>query len=241
MTEVQLTEQMQIKLAIDWPEKLTGEMLLFGMLSRLLLDQPERTWFQSLIDEDLFGESPFAGDQPDVVDGLALLQSWSADWAGGIGDEQLLDLRVDYTRLFTGVAKLPVAPWESVYFTEERLLFREQTLAVRAWYRRFGLASEKLYNEPDDHIGLEVSFAAHLAREALEALAAGDAAEAQRLLDAQRDFLDQHLLRWGPLWCSLVERYAQSDFYRGLALLLRGAFKELAGLFELAITEIPVP
>ena len=59
-------------------------------------------------------------------------------------------------RAFSSSAKV-LTPPESVYFSEERLVFQEETLQVREWYRRFDLQSVKLH-EPDDHVGLELTF-----------------------------------------------------------------------------------
>ena len=50
------------------------------------------------------------------------------------------------------------------------MIFQEQTLHVRQWYSRFGLQVVKLHKEPDDHIGLELEFVAHLANLALQAI-----------------------------------------------------------------------
>ncbi|MBO2519906.1 MAG: molecular chaperone TorD, partial [Firmicutes bacterium] len=40
---------------------------------------------------------------------------------------------------------------------------------MRNWYARYGLVAEKKGQEPDDHVGLELEFVAHLAGLALEA------------------------------------------------------------------------
>ncbi|MCA9957681.1 MAG: molecular chaperone TorD family protein, partial [Anaerolineales bacterium] len=143
----------------------------------------------------------------------------------------------DYTNLFTGMRKLPVSPWESVYFNDERLVFQAQTMDVRAWYRRYGLEVRQLHQEPDDHIGLELMFVAHLAQLALAALEANNEPEFEQALTAQRGFLSKHLLLWSLLWCEQMLEYAQTDFYRGLTLIIRGALAELSRILELSLPE----
>src|SRR3972149_6655669 len=147
-------------------EDLIGESLLLSLLGRVLYQYPDgeqRAWFQSLIDSDAFMEAPFAEDHQDVITGLEFLQAWRKR---GLTDETFLDLQEDYSRLFIGPGKVIAPPWESVFFNEARQTFQEQTLQVRNWYRRFGLEPEKIYHEPDDHIGLELTFLAHLANQA---------------------------------------------------------------------------
>jgi len=222
----------------DWETTLTGEMLMCGLLARVLLSIPERDWLDPLIKDDVFSETPFGADQADMQQGQIELVEWSGKHRDGISEDDLKDVKVDYTRLFTGMRNLPVVPWESVYFSEERMVFQESTLNVRSWYRRYGLESVDLYKEPDDHIGLEISFVGHLAGLALSALKQGNADEFERILNGQRDFLSQHLILWGPLWCSQMGKYAQTPFYRGIAYLTRGMLVELAEILSMKLPAV---
>lgn len=211
---------------LNWNELLTGEMLTFGLLSKAFYVYPEPAWLQSLVAEDVFADAPFAVEQPQVVAALELLQTWSR----GVSEQTSEEVRVDYTRLFIGPGKVLTPPWESVYFSEERLTFQQETLQVREWYRRFGLQVERLYQEPDDHIGLELEFVAHLAKLGLLALEQNDQARFDELRDAQKKFITEHPGRWAFGWCAQVEAQAHTDFYRGMAMLTRGALSEAARL-----------
>jgi TorA maturation chaperone TorD len=99
---------------------------------------------------------------------------------------------------------------------------------VRDWYARFGLTVPNLHREPDDHIGLELSFVAHLAELALQAIQTHNEEGFSEVLEAQRRFLAEHLFRWGPGWCSRLEATSDSEFYRGLTLVTCGALSELS-------------
>jgi TorA maturation chaperone TorD len=221
----------------DWETTLTGEMLMCGLLAKVLLSVPERDWLDPLIKDDVFSEIPFGASQADMQQGQIELAEWSGKHRDGISEDELKDVKVDYTRLFTGMRKLPVVPWESVYFSDERLVFQESTLKVRSWYRQFGLESVDLYKEPDDHIGLEISFVGHLAGSALLAIQNDNSNEANQKINAQRDFLSQHLILWGPMWSSLMIEYARTPFYRGVALLTRGMLLEMARIYELKVPD----
>lgn len=218
--------------AADWAAFLTGEALAGSLLGRLIYAEPDKVWLQSLADEDIFAESPFGNAQPDVQRGLDLLQGWAQVQRGSMSDEAFEDLRVDYTRLLMGAGRLLAPPWESVYFNNERMVFQEQTMQVRAWYHRFGLEAPKYNAEPDDHIGLELIFVAHLAQEALVALDQQDQSGFETMLAAQREFLSEHLLTWAFEWCKLAEAHANTDFVRGIALLTRGVLTEIASTLQ---------
>ena len=91
--------------SIDWQETLTGEALLLKMLGRIFYTYPdnaERAWLQSLIDQDIFSEVPFAAGQEQTQTGLKLLQDWAAR---GLSDEAFVSLTADYTRLFIGLGE----------------------------------------------------------------------------------------------------------------------------------------
>ena len=220
----------------DLTASLIGEAMLMELLSRAMYKEPDREWLDQLIAEQIFAETPFGGEQPEVVRGLEILQAWSQANASGLTDQKFSELKADYTRLFIGLDALPTAPWESVYFNRERMVFQEQTIQVRKWFARFGVQAENFNKEPDDHIGLEILFIAHLASLALQAIEKGDQPVLDETLQAQREFLAEHLLRWGPAWSRLLLQHAQTDFFRGIAYLTHGALLAVADLLE-----VPMP
>lgn len=218
---------------IDWASTLTGEVLAASLLSKVIYTYPDKDWLQSLADQDVFTEAPLGNERPDVQAGLALLQSWSLTARGGMTPQAFDELRADYTRLLMGPGTVIAPPWESVYFSDERLVFQEKTLQVRAWYQRFQLEVANLYKEPDDHIGLELAFIAHLAQLTLVALDKGERTAFENTLAAQREFLSEHLLAWAPQWCVLVHAQANTDFFRGIALLTNGVLAEIAAILQI--------
>lgn len=228
MTLIQENTAMTI---LDPISTFTGEVLVFKLLGRLFYEYPDPTWIQYLANEHIFDEIPFGAGQPAMLTGLALLQQWSR------GEQETIDdLRADYTRLFIGPAKVFAYPWESVYFSDERLTFQTETLQVRNWYRRFGLATADLYREPDDHVGLELDFISHLAQLGLTAAEENETARMDEVLDAQRQFFTIHAARWIPILCDLTITHARTDFYRGVAWVTKGALTELARQLGVPLT-----
>jgi putative dimethyl sulfoxide reductase chaperone len=207
---------------------LAGQALVFGLLGRAFYVSPDREWIQTLATERVFDEVPFATGQPDVAKGLGLLVAWTEASQNGLATESFAALRADYTRLFEGPGPAEAPPWESVYFHDEPMLFQEETIQVREWYARFGLQAEMLHSEPDDHAGLELVFLAHLAGLGAAACEAGEAEKLSWLVSAQQEFAAEHPAKWVPAWCDKVVEHARTDFYRGIALVTRGALAELS-------------
>lgn len=222
----------------DLTAALVGEVLLFSLLGRALYQEPDREWLNQLVSDEVFSESPFGAAQIEIVRGLEILQKWADEQAGGISDQNFNDLRMDYTRLFIGLGSMPAVPWESVYFNNERLVFQEQTIQVRNWYARFGMQIEQINKEPDDHIGLELLFVSHLASRGLRAIEQADQQSLDDVLQAQRDFLLEHLLRWGPAWATLAKQHASTDFYRGMAHLAHGALLAAAQMLQVPLPKV---
>lgn len=138
--------------------------------------------------------------------------------------EDEAELNDDHFRLLRGPGKPIAAPWESVHLSEAQLLFEDETMAVRQWYRRYGLQAPRLNVEPDDHICLELDFAAELLRRALDA---PSQEEARALVDAHDQFCREHLLLWAPAVFEALATGARTSFYLGIGLLGKHALVRL--------------
>ncbi len=129
-------------------------------------------------------------------------------------------LRHDYQVLFEGPGKLPAPPWESVYLSAEKLIFDEQTMAVRQFYKKHNIQISNFGKEPDDHIGLELQFMAILADKSFQLLLEHNISDFHTAISAQVDFLKEHLLQWASQFADLVCLNAETSFYKGLGLFL---------------------
>jgi TorA maturation chaperone TorD len=144
--------------------------------------------------------------------GLELLRVYREHW----GPDALASLTADFNRLFVGPGSLLAPPWESVHRGVDHLLFDHHTLAVRAWYARFGLEAPNHGHEPDDHLGLELAFMGQLCD--LAACRNGR----KEILQAMGGFLDEHLLCWAPACLGQIQARARTPYYQGLAHLAQG-------------------
>ena len=154
----------------------------FAQASQLLYCEPDAEVVADQVAERPFQNAPFGMDDADVREGMALMDAWcvaaAADEAGF--DERVAALRREWLRLFVGAGTPDAPSWESFYRDPNSQLFSARTLEVRERYRRHGLQIERLYAEPDDHLGLMLGFVGHLIGLEAEALAVGDGAAAGR-------------------------------------------------------------
>jgi TorA maturation chaperone TorD len=147
------------------------------------------------------------------------------DYLSAAGSDVLTELAVDYVRTFIGAGNTGFSaayPYESVYTSPKRLLMQDARDEVLVLYRAAGLEKQDSWKEGEDHVALELEFEQILAQRTAEAYAAGDEEAVERLLRAQRNFLEDHLHAWYPMMAADMEKFARTDFYRGLGKLTSG-------------------
>lgn len=205
----------------------------YAFLSRL---------YRTEVDEALLAELramkfPAKTGTPEIDEGYRLIRSY----LGNAWENVITELAVDYTRTFIGhgnTAYCAAYPYESVYTSGRRLLMQEARDEVLALYRKAGKGKAQGWNDPEDHVALELEFQGYLCTQAAEALDAGDEDGAFDLVVQQRSFLNDHLANWLPMMLADLDRFAQTDFYRGLGHLTRGVLQaERATLDELLADE----
>ena len=145
-----------------------------------------------------------------------------------------------YNSLMVGPDVLLAPPWESSYVSPDRLVFQRSTLEVREFFRSQGYVSPFYPHEPDDHLSIELSFMGFGAEKLLECYVRNDRCNSRNTIDAQRNFLDEHLLVWVPLFLDqMSEQRASHQFYYYAAELLQlflhwdeAFLRELIGMGE---------
>ena len=179
----------------------------YQFLSRAYLAAPDSAFIDVLL------------DTPETKEMLPEFEAEAHD-----ADREVLrkDLAADYNQLFLGMSPHPVAPYESVYTSDEGLLMQEARDEMVALYNQYGLSVDKAFDLPEDHLGLEFELAAHLATRSLEALEAHNDEEAQQLAADLDEFVREHL-SWVDAFSADVQKHAHTAFYYNLADLTRQA------------------
>jgi TorA maturation chaperone TorD len=132
-------------------------------------------------------------------------------------------LGVDRTRLYRGVSPVygPPPPYEAVW--GKRVTNVAATLQeIAGTYRRWGMIISPEAKERLDSIGVELDFLNQLALREAESWETGQAEQARELLRAQQSFLEANVGDWAPAFVEKALTMAETDFYRGHLMMLRG-------------------
>ncbi len=139
-------------------------------------------------------------------------------------EESLRKLRVDFTELFL----LSSPPYEAALVDESGHLNSKAADAVADFYRACGynpgrgsggLAHPSVLAM--DHLSVELEFLAQLAAEEADAWSQGRPDLAREKLSLSARFMDEHLMRWIPIYTSSAEEDAQTRLYRELTRWIR--------------------
>ena len=205
---------------------------LCSFCSWAFLEGNEQEGVRRLVDErDLLLEPPFTDVAPEAARELHDALDAAAR-EGETGMQELLrEIHLDHTYLFSMTGQSRTTPYESVDRTDDATMFGPTTLQVREAYRAYGLMFERCANEPDDHVGLEFAFAAHL-------LGRGAEGDASCLADC-RDFLGAHLLTFAPAYLGVLEQRARSPYYRLVARIAQATLASLADALGARACDLP--
>ena len=161
--------------------------------------------------------------EPPVLDALAGAgASLDGDILGSPETQLAEELAIEYTRLFLGPGK-HVSPHGSVHMPgEDGLLWRDSTVAAKMFMESLGVNLDPEYTGLPDHISVELEFMQKLAQAEARAWHTGDRAKATSYRLIEKEFLDNHLSKWVPVFCDKLKMQVAFSFYREMAKLLEG-------------------
>lgn len=117
---------------------------------------------------------------------------------------------------FANLTMVNVVPYESFYRRDDAMVEagRANPLAdfLAKWGFEADLAAARSLSM--DHVGIELELMAVLAQKEAQAVATGDAAYPRQVQRIERAFLEEHLLRWAPVYFLAVQRNAKTALYR---------------------------
>lgn len=206
-----MTEQM------EFASILQGRMATYQFLSRMFRVEVDDELYNTLVNMQF----PANTGNDQVDEGYRLICSYLSN----AGDNVMLDLARDYVKAFIGSGNSGFSaayPYESVYTSPKRLMMQDARDEVLVLYRAAGLGKQESWKEGEDHIALELEFEQILSQRALEAYTAGDEEGCLKILLQQRNFLVDHLNAWYPMMADDIQKFAETDLYRGLGLLTSG-------------------
>jgi TorA maturation chaperone TorD len=206
---------------------LQGRRATYQFLARLFRVEVDQELYETLV---AMRFPTNTGDEL-VDEGYRLI----CDYLGAATSDVLTELAIDYVRTFIGSGNTGFSaayPYESVYTSPKRLLMQDARDEVLVLYRAAGLEKQDSWKEGEDHLALELEFEQILAQRAAEACEANDDEGCLLILRQQRNFLEDHLLAWYPMMAADMEKFARTDFYRGLAKLTSGFLRNDLALLD---------
>ncbi len=202
-------------------EELREELYLYNLLRQIFLKEPT----DKLI-KDLSMIDPPEDADDEIDRGLKILLESIRKNEHRL-DEWLEELALEYARLFIGPKNPPAVPYASFYLSESRSLMTDETIDVRKRYLEAGMAVKELYSIPDDHIGIELEFIYYLTQRAIEYFEDGNREEASRIFEMRENFFNNHMMKWISPFVEKILESSSEDFYKGIALILRGVINPL--------------
>lgn len=127
--------------------------------------------------------------------------------------------RVDLDADFVNLTVVSLVPYESFFRREDAMVESGRANPLADFLTRWGFEADlsAARSLSMDHVGIELELMAVLAQKEAEAAATGDAAYAAyaaKVRAIERSFLEEHLLRWAPVYFLAAARNAKTALYR---------------------------
>jgi TorA maturation chaperone TorD len=162
-------------------------------------------------------------NQPHLLEGSRLMEEFIQKSLEAKNQEAFLDeLAVEYAGLFLGAGESPVPVIESVYLGVDHILYEKPYFEVIDFYQEHGYEKPQDFQEPEDHLAIELDFYALQLHGAVWAKEAGNEKEVQQRLEIAQKFKKEHLELWVPQACNDLFKAAVTPFYLGIAHLTMG-------------------
>ncbi|MFC1520464.1 molecular chaperone [Pseudomonadota bacterium] len=197
------------------------------LLHNVLLDYPTEDSIQYFVSNQLNLTWPALQDSEANKQGKSLLGQFFSQWH----PEQINNIKLDYGQLYFGPGEPNAMPWGSTYLGEQQILNDDSTISLMNFYKQLGISFELKFNQPVDHIALFYAVIDQLLQQLIDEPDNKPAKEALMVL------LQQHMLPWSGRCHELAIKHAETDFYKGIALLASDFENVLAKTLNI----IPMP
>ena|GEM_PF-7119011 len=151
------------------------------------------------------------------------------------------EMRLDYRKLFGNETDPRLSPFESFYTADCNMIddgeghqTNSVVLAIEAFLAANDMEARSEFGVAADHIAVECGFLAYTSEKIMRALVHFADEEADQWKDLLASFLIDHTLNYGPLYFENVAKLAQTDYYRGMALLGKGALDDMAAELDIS-------
>ncbi|GAL07178.1 molecular chaperone TorD [Photobacterium aphoticum] len=134
-----------------------------------------------------------------------------------VREDAQLELAADFCGLFLSTPKSGALPYASLYVGESGLMNDKPAQDMQALMESYEIAQRKEFNEPADHLAVELDFMGNLIIMANHKASLDDA---EPLMQAQLEFINTMLLNWLPQFTAKAKQYDKFGFYAAAAEVL---------------------
>ncbi len=120
---------------------------------------------------------------------------------------------------FVNISILHLIPYETFYTREDQKIETGGANPVTDIYSAFNFMVDYEVGRivSADHIGVEIEFMHHLVEAELKALEDSNDEAIKEIRDAQKEFLDKHLLKWAPMYLLNAKYESRTPLYYDIA------------------------
>lgn len=222
----------------NWLESFSRSEI-YSFLSAVYKDEVNLDYIEASLSEKFWYEQGERAGRfcPEVANAYQAFLSDLNKWSDSVSGEpdsvkEDLELRKEFAYLF--LTPHGVKPYESIYRGKKNLLMDKPWEEVRNFYRWAGISKDNNEMHPEDHLSVELGFMAVFSYISGEEAADGKGEKSDQpgsdeltlALEVQQKFLELHLAKWVPAFCSDMQKKARHIFYINIAGLT-GSFIEL--------------
>ena len=146
------------------------------------------------------------------------------EFFSGPDDKLIEDLAVEYTRLFLGPGR-HISPHESIHYERDDgdwgTHWGASTVEVKKFVESLGLEYKETDRSIPDHISVELELMQKVIEKEKQEWSDTSGKDALHYLKIEKMFMDDHIMKWVPLFCDKVIADAELSFYREMAELTR--------------------
>ncbi len=172
---------------------------IYALLSRILLQELDVKTLKMIKKDE------------NILDFFPTLKSWNQ--LQEVEEDKLLGEY--FNPDFVNLSVLHLIPYESFYVREDQMVETGGANPVTDMYSRYNFMVdyERSRTVSSDHIGIELEFMHHLCLAELKALESEDLDAVKELQSVQLEFINNHLLKWAPLYLINMKYEARTPLY----------------------------
>jgi len=153
----------------------------------------------------------------DLKKGVGCIRSYRSITSQKSDAQAIEELSVDRTRILRGTGHSALMPpYEGLYKGKKNT--SQPLLEIKRFYRKAGLILEDSVSEAPDFICVQLDFMRHMCLREKHQWPSD--ADVGLTITQEATFLKNHLGTWVGDFCFQVKRHAQTDYYRGVAMIM---------------------